>query len=65
MPKHIMYGDEDDLILVSDFYQVIWEGDAGGAILNGTEYKLLQCHWHTPSEHTLNGRRLSSNQYYL
>lgn len=40
-----------------DFYQVLWEGDAGEAVLNGTEYKLLQCHWHSPSEHTLNGHR--------
>ncbi|KAH9679521.1 alpha carbonic anhydrase 4 [Citrus sinensis] len=23
--------------------------------INGTIYKLLQCHWHTPSEHTING----------
>ncbi|XP_042047884.1 alpha carbonic anhydrase 4-like [Salvia splendens] len=37
--------------------EIVWQGDAGGAILNGTEYNLLQCHWHTPSEHTLNGKR--------
>lgn len=29
-------------------------------MLNGTEYKLLQCHWHSPSEHTLNGNRFLS-----
>ncbi|KAG8367867.1 hypothetical protein BUALT_Bualt16G0117300 [Buddleja alternifolia] len=37
---------------------VEWRGDAGGLIINGSEYKLLQCHWHTPSEHTLNGQSL-------
>lgn len=37
--------------------EVVWQGDAGNAMLNGTEYKLLQCHWHTPSEHTFNGER--------
>lgn len=37
--------------------EVLWEGDAGDAVLNGTEYRLLQCHWHSPSEHTLNGNR--------
>ncbi|KAL6555375.1 hypothetical protein OROGR_006633 [Orobanche gracilis] len=36
---------------------VAWEDDAGGIMINGTEYKLQQCHWHTPSEHTLNGKR--------
>ncbi|KAI3446496.1 hypothetical protein Pfo_003161 [Paulownia fortunei] len=37
---------------------VAWTGDAGGVIINGTEYKLVQCHWHTPSEHTVEGRSL-------
>ncbi|KAI3471346.1 hypothetical protein Pfo_031673 [Paulownia fortunei] len=36
---------------------VVWEGDAGGVIINGTEYKLQQCHWHTPAEHTVDGKR--------
>ncbi|GFP81478.1 alpha carbonic anhydrase 4, partial [Phtheirospermum japonicum] len=38
---------------------VQWTGDAGGLIINGTEYKLVQCHWHTPSEHQLHGRRFN------
>ncbi|KAG8372011.1 hypothetical protein BUALT_Bualt12G0022300 [Buddleja alternifolia] len=33
-----------------------WTGDAGGVVINGTEYRLRQCHWHTPSEHTVNGK---------
>lgn len=37
--------------------EVLWEGDAGNVVLNGTKYKLLQCHWHSPSEHTINGNR--------
>ncbi|KAL0383508.1 UNVERIFIED_CONTAM: Alpha carbonic anhydrase 4 [Sesamum calycinum] len=36
---------------------VAWEGDAGGVVINGTEFKLLQSHWHTPSEHTVDGKR--------
>ncbi|PIN06525.1 Carbonic anhydrase [Handroanthus impetiginosus] len=35
---------------------VAWEGDAGVVRINGTEYKLLQCHWHTPAEHTFDGK---------
>ncbi|KDP26093.1 hypothetical protein JCGZ_21126 [Jatropha curcas] len=36
---------------------VIWKGDAGKIKINGTDYKLQQCHWHSPSEHTFNGSR--------
>ncbi|XP_076955322.1 alpha carbonic anhydrase 7-like [Bidens hawaiensis] len=35
---------------------VQWQGDAGGIEVNGSTYKLVQCHWHTPSEHTLDGK---------
>ncbi|XP_016471959.1 alpha carbonic anhydrase 7-like [Nicotiana tabacum] len=34
-----------------------WQGDAGSIWINGTEYPLQQVHWHSPSEHTINGRR--------
>ncbi|XP_058077882.1 alpha carbonic anhydrase 7-like isoform X2 [Magnolia sinica] len=34
-----------------------WINSAGSIYLNGTEYMLNQCHWHSPSEHTINGRR--------
>ncbi|CAI0407638.1 unnamed protein product [Linum tenue] len=34
-----------------------WKGsDAGSIRINGTKYLLQQCHWHSPSEHTVNGR---------
>ncbi|KAI6673775.1 hypothetical protein NL676_001681 [Syzygium grande] len=36
---------------------VMWKGDAGKININGTYYKLQQCHWHSPSEHTFNGSR--------
>ncbi|XP_050245725.1 alpha carbonic anhydrase 4-like isoform X1 [Quercus robur] len=36
---------------------VMWKGDAGKININGTDYKLLQFHWHSPSEHTFNGSR--------
>ncbi|XP_010036660.3 alpha carbonic anhydrase 4-like [Eucalyptus grandis] len=36
---------------------VMWKGYAGQININGTYYKLLQCHWHSPSEHTFNGSR--------
>ncbi|TQE07872.1 hypothetical protein C1H46_006521 [Malus baccata] len=40
-----------------NFYNLEWEGDAGSIQINGTEYFLNECHWHTPSEHTINGIR--------
>ncbi|KAL9413162.1 hypothetical protein AB3S75_041766 [Citrus x aurantiifolia] len=36
-----------------------WEGGAGTLRINGTEYVLQQCHWHSPSEHTINGQRFA------
>ncbi|XP_047331098.1 alpha carbonic anhydrase 7-like [Impatiens glandulifera] len=37
--------------------QLSWKGDAGFIKINKTEYELQQCHWHSPSEHTINGIR--------
>ncbi|XP_071908311.1 carbonic anhydrase Nec1-like [Coffea arabica] len=34
-----------------------WGGDAGAIAINGTVYPLRQAHWHSPSEHTIRGRR--------
>ncbi|ESR37773.1 hypothetical protein CICLE_v10029790mg [Citrus x clementina] len=36
-----------------------WHGGAGTLLINGTEYVLKQCHWHSPSEHTINGERFA------
>ncbi|KAL3618576.1 hypothetical protein CASFOL_037658 [Castilleja foliolosa] len=34
-----------------------WINGAGHIQINGTLFQLNQAHWHTPSEHTVNGRR--------
>ena len=37
-------------------WQVQWDmGKVGSIKINGTEYFLQQAHWHSPSEHTING----------
>ncbi|XVE95889.1 hypothetical protein REPUB_Repub02eG0174100 [Reevesia pubescens] len=36
---------------------VLWNGDAGKINIDGTDYKVIQCHWHSPSEHTFDGIR--------
>ncbi|KAL3841224.1 hypothetical protein ACJIZ3_025815 [Penstemon smallii] len=42
-----------------------WTGDAGGIVINGTEYKLEQCHWHVPAEHTFNGTRYDMEMHIV
>ncbi|KAJ6937656.1 hypothetical protein NC652_012074 [Populus alba x Populus x berolinensis] len=39
--------------------QLKWESGAGIIEINGTEYVLNQCHWHSPSEHTIDGERFA------
>ena len=41
--------------------QLKWESGAGTIEINGTQYVLNQCHWHSPSEHTINGKSYISD----
>ncbi|KAF8039855.1 hypothetical protein BT93_B2156 [Corymbia citriodora subsp. variegata] len=42
-----------------------WEGDAGSIYVNGTQYLLQQCHWHSPTEHAVNGRRFDLEMHMV
>ncbi|CAA0806243.1 Alpha carbonic anhydrase 7, partial [Striga hermonthica] len=42
-----------------------WGYGSGHIEINGTEYQLQQCHWHSPSEHTINGRRFDMEIHLL
>ncbi|KAJ7001996.1 alpha carbonic anhydrase 7-like [Populus alba x Populus x berolinensis] len=42
-----------------------WESGAGIIEINGTEYVLNQCHWHSPSEHTIDGERFALELHML
>ncbi|OAY66012.1 Alpha carbonic anhydrase 7 [Ananas comosus] len=42
-----------------------WEDDAGALWINGTNYDLKQLHWHSPSEHTINGQRYSLEMHMV
>ncbi|XXG45473.1 hypothetical protein AAC387_Pa02g0547 [Persea americana] len=35
-----------------------WVDHAGSLHIDGTDYELIQCHWHSPSEHIVNSHRL-------
>lgn len=37
--------------------QLKWQADAGYIPINGTHYSVRQCHWHSPSEHKINGKQ--------
>ncbi|KAK7402112.1 hypothetical protein VNO78_14124 [Psophocarpus tetragonolobus] len=45
------------LISTEHDIMVNWTENAGFITVNGTQYQLVQCHWHSPSEHTINGIR--------
>jgi carbonic anhydrase len=47
------------------FVQLKWDGGAGYIEINGTKYVLKQCHWHSPSEHTINGQRFDLEAHML
>ncbi|XP_038895507.1 alpha carbonic anhydrase 7-like [Benincasa hispida] len=36
-----------------------WSDEAGYIEINGTQYFLKQFHWHSPSEHTINGKKFA------
>ncbi|KAL2323193.1 hypothetical protein Fmac_027572 [Flemingia macrophylla] len=44
---------------------VYWRGDAGSISVNGTEFFLKQCHWHSPSEHSISGRKYDLEMHML
>ncbi|KAK4481689.1 hypothetical protein RD792_012597 [Penstemon davidsonii] len=44
---------------------VEWKDYVGGVVINGTKYDLKQAHWHTPSEHTVNGKSFKMELHML
>ncbi|XP_048539909.1 alpha carbonic anhydrase 7-like [Triticum urartu] len=44
---------------------VRFDGNAGSLVLDGVSYRLRQMHWHSPSEHALNGSRYDLELHML
>ncbi|XP_047331103.1 alpha carbonic anhydrase 6-like [Impatiens glandulifera] len=42
-----------------------WEGDAESIEINETDYNLQQCDCDSPSEHTINGRRIDLEAHLI
>ncbi|XP_021860072.2 alpha carbonic anhydrase 7 isoform X2 [Spinacia oleracea] len=42
-----------------------WEGEESKIQMNCTTYILKQCHWHSPSEHTVNGKRFAAELHLV
>ncbi|KAK3123641.1 hypothetical protein QOZ80_8AG0633980 [Eleusine coracana subsp. coracana] len=55
--KHSYRAAEASIVNRGHDIMVKFKGNTGSLVINGTAYNLLQVHWHTPSEHTINGRR--------
>nr|ACN85304.1 unknown [Oryza ridleyi] len=53
--------------LVNRGYDIMvrFDGDAGGVVIDGTAYRLRQMHWHSPSEHAVDGRRYDLELHML
>jgi carbonic anhydrase len=59
MLKRNYTSSNSDLINRGHDIMLNWTDDAGSIVLNGTKYELKQMHWHSPSEHTINGKRFN------
>jgi len=57
-PVFVGWMDSAEATLVNNGHTMQWtiEGDAGGITFNGKDYKLLQFHFHIPSELFINGK---------
>ncbi|XP_062233915.1 alpha carbonic anhydrase 2-like [Phragmites australis] len=44
---------------------VRFNSDPGGVLIDGVSYRLRQMHWHSPSEHAINGRRYDLELHML
>ncbi|XP_028756964.1 alpha carbonic anhydrase 7-like [Neltuma alba] len=57
-PLHINYRPSNaSLFNTGHDIRLEWTSGAGYLLINGAKYALQQCHWHSPSEHTIDGKR--------
>lgn len=66
-PLDIEYNVVVNATLVDNLFNVAmnYDGNAGAFRLNGKNYSLVQMHWHSPSEHQLDGKRLDAELHLV
>lgn len=66
-PLDIEYHFTANATLVDNLFNVAmnYDGNAGVLRLNGKNYTLIQMHWHSPSEHHLNGVRYAAELHLV
>lgn len=59
-PLQVNYTARSHTTVVNKGHQIMlkWNESTNFLHINGTQYLLKTSHWHSPSEHTLNGKRL-------
>ncbi|KAK1420773.1 hypothetical protein QVD17_22628 [Tagetes erecta] len=66
-PLDIEYNAAVNATLVDNLFnvQMKYDGNAGVLRMNGKNYSLVQMHWHSPSEHLLNGVRYAAELHLV
>ena len=57
-------GVADHITNTGEFVKVIYE-DAGGILVDGREYRIVEMHAHNPSEHTVDGKRFALEAHFV
>ncbi|XP_076912853.1 alpha carbonic anhydrase 1, chloroplastic-like [Bidens hawaiensis] len=66
-PLDIEYNIAVNATLVDNLYnvQITYDGNAGMLRINDKNYSLVQMHWHSPSEHRLNGLQYAAELHLV
>ncbi|PIA59109.1 hypothetical protein AQUCO_00400159v1 [Aquilegia coerulea] len=65
-PLIVGYNDASATLINNGFnVELRYENDVGDAIIAGKNYTLKQMHWHSPSEHTIDGVRYAAELHLV
>ncbi|KAF9594460.1 hypothetical protein IFM89_031062 [Coptis chinensis] len=65
-PLSIQYSDSSATLINHGFnVELLYGNEVGGAIIDGKQYSLKQMHWHSPSEHKIDGVRYAAELHLV